>query len=101
VKTRTWVRSGISEDLDQRQQRLLDLVLDAIRRYYSQVPAPTHALSLSRLMRLCNRNSLAVTLAVKILSHTVEEGQRVPLVWYERVPSVRHPAKRYYRITLR
>jgi hypothetical protein len=105
MRQRTWVRSGICEELDARQQRLLDLVLEQIRHYYSDLhgtkPCYTNALSLSRLMRLCRRNGLAVTLAVKILANTVEAGQRTPPIWYERVASVRHPAKRYYRITLR
>ena len=105
MRRRTWVRSGVSEELDERQQRLLDWVYDRIGHYYREQhgtrPCFAQALLLSRLMRLCKRNSVAVSLAVKILANSVEDGQRVPLIWYERVPSVRHPAKRYYRIMLR
>lgn len=105
MRRRTWVRSGITEELDIRQQHLLDAVYETISFYYRELhgtrPCCTQALSLSRLMRLCKRNSIAVSLAVKILANSVEDGQRTPLIWYERVPSVRHPAKRYYRILLR
>ncbi|MFA6286043.1 MAG: hypothetical protein WC661_01565 [Opitutaceae bacterium] len=104
MKRRTWVRSGVVEELDERQQRLLDHVLDRVRHYYRELhgtrPCYAHPLTLSRLMRLCGRNGLAVTLAVKILANSVEDGQRVPSIWYERVASERHPAKRYYRIFL-
>lgn len=102
MKARTWVRSGIVEDFDVRQQRLLDLVHDRIAYYYRELhgtrPCYAGALSLSRLMRLCKRNSLAISLAVKILANSVEDGQRAPPIWYERVRSERHAAKRYYRI---
>lgn len=96
---RTWVRSGIVEDFDVRQGRLLALVLTRVREHYANDGAPP--LSLARLMRLCRRNSLAVTLAVKILANSIADGERMPALWYERVPSRRHPAKRHYRITLR
>lgn len=105
MRQRTWVRSGITEDIDARQQALLDLVRSQVERYYRELhgtrPCFAGALTLSRLMRMCNRNGIAVSLALRILANTVEEGQREPSVWYERVPSKRHPAKRYYRITLR
>lgn len=105
MRRRTWVRSGISEELDARQERFLNLVLVQIIKYYRDLyqtrPCYSDALSLARLSRLCRRNSLAVTLAVKTLANSVEDGERTPFIWYERVPSQRHPAKRYYRITLR
>lgn len=105
MRRRTWVRSGISEDFDERQQRLLDLVHEQVRRYYRDLHGTrscyAQPLSLARLMRLCNRNSLAVSLAVRVLANSIEDGERVPPIWYERVPSERFPAKRYYRITLR
>lgn len=105
MRKRTWVRSGIVEDFDERQQRLLDLVLDRIRYFYRELhgtrPCYADSLSLSCLMRLCRRNGLAVSLAVKVLGNSVEDGQHTPPIWYERVPSQRHPAKRYYRILLR
>lgn len=105
MRRRIWVRSGITEEFDERQQRLLDLVHAHIQAYYAILhgtrPCYAQPLSLARLMRLCGRNSLAVSMAVKILANSVEDGQSVPPIWYERVPSPRHPAKRYYRITLR
>ena len=105
MRRRTWVRSGISEELDERQQRLLDWVMNRIEHYYAVLhntrPCYAQALSLSRLMKLCGRNGLAVTLAVKILANSIEEGEQSPPIWYERVPSERHPAKRFYRIFLR
>lgn len=105
MRRRAWVRSGIVEEIDARQQRLLDLVLDRISYFYRELhgtrPCYAHPLSLSRLMRLCRRNSLAVTQAVRLLANSVEDGQRTPTIWYERVASERHPAKRYYRIFLR
>jgi hypothetical protein len=105
MNRREWVRSGIVEDIDVRQQQLLDLVLDRIRFYYRELHQTkacfAHPLSLSRLMRLCRRNGYAVTLAVKTLGNTVAAGEESPPIFYERVSSLRHPAKRTYRIFLR
>lgn len=100
MRERTWVRSGVVESFDVRQQALLDLVLQQMESYYADGQC-RRPLSLSRLARLCNRNGVAISLAVRILANSVDEGQRAPPIWYERVPSLRHPAKRYYRIVLR
>lgn len=37
MERRVWIRSGVVEELDARQQRLLHLVLDRIEFYYREL----------------------------------------------------------------
>lgn len=106
LEQRIWIRSGVVEDLDQRQSALLELVLAQIKYYYRDLyqtrPCFQYPLSLSRLMKLCNRSSSAVTLAIRYLANTVPHGSnRLPEVFYDRISSERHKARRPYRIFLR
>ena len=94
------------ESFDMRQQRLLDIVLDMIRYYYAELYETRacfrYPLTLSRLMKLCNRSGLRTLMAVRILSHSadVESESKPPLV-YERDPSQNNAMRRPYRIYLR
>lgn len=105
MKRRIWVRSGVTEELDQRQQRLLDLVYDRIVFYYRELyqtrPCYQHPLCLSRLMKLCSRNSYAVISAVRLLANSVAEGEHEPRVIYDRISSEKNASHRPYRIFLR
>ena len=106
MQKRVWIRSGIVEELDQRQTRLLDLVYEKIMFYYRTLhgtrPSLRHPLSLSRLMRLCRRSGSAVTLALRYLANTVPVGSDTqPLVYYDRVAAKRNASHRPYRIFLR
>lgn len=106
MEKRVWIRSGIVEELDERQQRLLDLVYDRIVFYYRHLyqtrPCYQYPLSLSRLMRLCQRSSYAVTLAIKYLANTVPEGTSgLPPIYYDRIPAQKNKSHRPYRIFLR
>jgi hypothetical protein len=106
MRKRIWIRSGIEEVLDARQQRLLDLVHGQIVHYYQALhqtrPCYQYPLSLSRLMRLCRRNSYAVLSAVRILANSIElGGDREPLIFYDRITSEKNAAHRPYRIFLR
>ena len=106
VERRVWIRSGIVEQLDQRQVHLLALVHEKIAFYYAKLhqtrPCYQYPLSLSRLMKLCRRSSYAVTLALKYLANTVPEGShQVPAIYYDRVASAKNKTHRPYRIFLR
>lgn len=114
MQRRIWIRSGIVEELDQRQLRLLDHVYRQIQHYYSNLhnsrPCYRHPLNLSRLVRLTNRSGAAVISAVRLLSHTIpdhtrSEGSDVspvfPLITYTRIASERNASHRPYRIFLR
>ena len=106
MERRVWIRSGVVEELDVRQQRLLHLVLDRIEFYYRELhrtrPCYDYPLSLSRLMKLCNRSSYAVTLALKYLANTVPQGAEVqPPIFYDRGQAQRNKSHRPYRIFLR
>src|SRR5258708_18685195 len=93
IKKRLWIKSGNVEELDAKQQRLLELVLEKIRFYYREIyrtrSCYQYPLSLSRLMRLCKRNSYAITLAVKILANTIPDDNKegLPPIYYTRVSS--------------
>lgn len=106
MQKRVWIKSGVVEELDQRQVRLLELVYEKIVFYYEVLyrtrPCYQYPLSLSRLMKLCNRNSQAVTLALRYLANTVPEGSKPePVIFYDRVGSVKNKSHRPYRIFLR
>jgi hypothetical protein len=106
IQIRVWIRSGIAEALDARQVRLLELVQAKTEHYYGQLyqtrPCYQHPLSLTRLTKLCRRNSATVASAIKYLAHTVPAGSSArPALYYDRVPSERNPSHRPHRIFLR
>lgn len=105
MQKRTWIRSGIVEELDIRQQRLLALVLERIRHFYRELYRTRlcyqHPLNLRRLAKMCRRNNAAVLGAVRILANTVAEGQAEPEVTYARGRSERNKSHRPYQIFLR
>ena len=106
MEKRVWVRSGVVEELDVRQSRLIHLVLEKIQSYYRELhgtrPCYRYPLSLSRLMKLCNRSSQSVTLALRILANTVPQGSHAePPVLYDRIAAQKNKSHRPYRIFLR
>ena len=106
IQKRVWIKSGVVEELDGKQVRLLDLVYDKIVLYYRELhgtrPCYRHPLSLSRLMRLCRRNSYVIGTALRYLANTVPVGtQSEPPVYYDRVSSMKNKSHRPYRIFLR
>jgi len=105
MKKRKWINSGIEEEIDARQQRLLDVVLEQIRYYYSSLyltlPVYSHPLTLSLLSRLCNRSNVVVMGAVRMLSNTVAADGENPTIYYVRVKSGRNASHRPYQIFLR
>ena len=106
MEKRVWVRSGVVEELDARQSRLIHLVLEKIQLYYRELhgtrPCYRYPLSLYRLMKLCNRSGQSVTLALRILANTVPQGsQAEPPIFYDRIAAQRNKAHRPYRIFLR
>lgn len=106
LQKRVWVKSGNIEILDQRDARLLTLVQEKIAFYYRHLygtrPCFQYPLSLSRLMKLCNRSGTAVRIALFLLANTIPEGSNdLPLVYYDRVQSVKNKSHRPYRIFLR
>lgn len=106
MQQRVWIRSGIVEELDQRQTGLLDLVFEKIVFYYKNLyqtrPCYQYPLSLKRLMKLCNRSAHSVTLALRYLANTVPLGSKTePPIYYDRKSAQRHRAHRPYRIFLR
>ena len=106
MQKRVWIRSGIVEELDEKQSRLLELVHDRIVHYYRHLhrtrPSLHYPLSLSRLMRLCKRNSHAVSMALRYLANTVPLGSPTePPIHYDRVQSSKNKSHRPYRIFLR
>lgn len=106
IEKRIWIRSGIVEEFDQRQVRLLKLVYEKIRFYYRELyqmrPCYQYPLTLSQLMKLCRRNSQAVTNAVRLLANTIPFGSHAqPPIYYDRVQAQRNKSHRPYRIFLR
>lgn len=106
MEQRVWINSGIVEELDAKQVRLLALVLAKIEHYYRHLyrtrPCYRYPLSLSRLMRLCKRNSSAISLALRYLANTVPAGSsEKPPVFYSRVGGGKNKTHRPYRIFLR
>ncbi len=106
IEKRVWIKSGIVEELDQRQVRLLRLVHEKIVFYYRELyrtrPCYQYPLTLSRLMELCRRNGQAITNAVRLLANTVPFGSSgEPPIYYDRVQSAKNKSHRPYRIFLR
>lgn len=106
MQKRVWIRSGVVEELDLRQLGLLDLVYDRIVFYYRELyrtrPCYQYPLSLARLMKLCRRNSHAVTMALRYLANTIPAGSEdEPLIYYDRLASAKNKSHRPYRIFLR
>lgn len=104
MKRRTYIRSGVVEELDQRQERLMQTVLEAVRTYYRELyrtkPKYDHPLSLSILMQLTNRSGSSVMNAVRILANSVVPGEDLPPLIYDRTQT-RKGVQRPYRIFLR
>ena len=106
MNRRVWIRSGIEEELDERQQRLLDLVIEKIRFYYAELyqtkTCYQYPLSLSLLMKLTKRNSYAVLSALRVLANTIDKSRGgEPSIFYNRTKSERNKVHRPYRIFLR
>ena len=106
MEKRIWIKSGVVEVLDAKQQRLIHLVLEQIQYYYRHLyrtrPCYQYPLSLSRLMRLCKRSGHAVTGAIRILANTIPEGSHEqPPIYYDRAQSQKNKTHRPYRIFLR
>ena len=106
IERRIWIKSGIIEELDKRQLQLLDLVYEKIKFYYSELygtrPCYQYPLSLSRLMKLCSRNSYAVSMALRYLANTVPVGSKAKLpIYYDRQSAEKNKSHRPYRIFLR
>ena len=106
LQKRVWIRSGIVEELDKKQVRLLNLVYENIVYYYRELhgtrPCYRFPLSLSRLMKLCNRSSHAVSTALRYLANTVPaESHTEPPIYYDRISAVNNKSHRPYRIFLR
>lgn len=106
MKRRKWPGTGMVETFDIRQQRLLDLVLEKVRYYYAELHGTQdcyqYPLTLSRLMKLCNRSGLRTLMAVRILSHSIDvETQSNPPLVYKRDASKNNAMHRPYRIYLR
>ena len=106
MEKRVWIKSGIIEELDQRQLRLLELVYEKIVFYYQKLyqtrPCYQYPLSLSRLMKLCKRSSHAVSLALRYLANTVPFGTHgPPPIYYDRTSAMKNRSHRPYRIFLK
>ncbi len=106
IQKRVWIKSGIVEELDEKQCRLIGLVYSNIVLYYRKLyrtrPCYQYPLSLSRLMKLCNRSSYAVSMALRYLANTVPlESKEAPPIFYDRRSAVRNKSHRPYRIFLR
>jgi len=106
MEKRVWIRSGVIEELDAKQVRLIELVLEKIEFYYRELhgtrPCYRYPLSLSRLMKLTNRSGNAVTQALRILANTIPFGSHTePPVSYDRVSAQKNKSHRPYRIFLR
>jgi hypothetical protein len=106
MEKRIWIRSGIIEELDAKQVRLMVLVLEKIQFYYRHLhgtrPCFKHPLSLSRLARLCNRSGSATISAVRMLANSVPyESGAEPRITYDRVSSGKNASHRPYRIFLK
>ena len=106
LQKRVWVKSGVIEVIDEREVHLLNLVYEKIVFYYKHLhgtrPCYQYPLSLSRLMKLCNRSGSAVRTALRYLANTIPLGSHEgTLIYYDRVQSVKNKSHRPYRIFLR
>jgi hypothetical protein len=84
----------------------MNLVYEKIVVFYRELfrtrPCYQYPLSLSRLMKLCNRGSTTVSLALRYLANTVPVGSdEQPRVYYDRVSAMKNKSHRPYRIFLR
>ncbi len=101
-----WIKSGVIEELDARQIKLLEHVLDKIQYYYRELygtrPCFRYPLSLSRLMKLCNRGGHVIANTVRLLANTIPVGSdEQPPIYYDRIKSTKNASHRPYRIFLR
>lgn len=106
MEKRVWIKSGIVEELDAKQVRLIHLVFEKIVFYYRHLyrtrPCYQYPLSLSRLMKLCNRGGATVSLALRYLANTIPAGSHeMPAVYFDRVSAQKNKVHRPYRIYLR
>lgn len=106
MEKRVWIKSGVIEELDAKQERLIHLVLEKILHYYRELyqtrPCYQYPLSLSRLMKLCHRSGTAVVGALRILANTIPAGSLAqPPIYYDRAQSQKNKSHRPYRIFLR
>jgi len=106
MQKRVWVKSGVVEELDLKQQRLVNLIYERIVLYYRELyrtrPCYQYPLSLSRLMRLTKRSGHAVATALRYLANTVPAGTaEPPQVFYDRQAATKNKSHRPYRIFLR
>ena len=106
MEKRIWIKSGIVEELDTKQIRLIELVYEKIVFYYQKLhrtrSCHQYPLCLSRLAKLCNRNSQTVSLALRYLANTIPVGSTVqPSIYYDRVHAQKNKSHRPYRIFLR
>ena len=105
LQKRIWVKSDVIEVIDGRELALLKLVYEKIAYYYKHLhgtrPCYKYPLTLSRLMKLCNRSGHAVRSAIWYLANTVPLGSpRDPLIFYDRIQAARNKSHRPYRIFL-
>lgn len=101
-----WIKSGVVEELDQKQVQLLELVYSKIQYYYRHLhqtrPCYQYPLTLSRLMTLCHRSGHAVATAIRYLANTIPAGSdSEPLIYYDRLQARKNKSHRPYRIFLR
>jgi len=106
IERRIWIRSGIVEELDARQRRMLEHVLEKIRFYYRELhgtrPCYQKPLSFKQLRKLCNRNSPSLQHALCVLANTVPYGSKEePPIYYDRIMSGKNGSHRPYRIWIR
>ena len=106
LEKRVWIESGIVEELDKRQVRLLNHVLEKIKYYYRELygtrPCYRYPLSLKRLMKLTNRSGEAITKAIHLLANTIPiDSKKQPPIYYDRIKSEKNQTHRPYRIYLR
>lgn len=106
LQKRVWVKSGVIEILDGREVALLNRVYDQVVYYYKHLygtrPCYQYPLSLSRLMKLCNRSGTAVRKAIQYLANTIPLGSHEgTLIHYDRIQSAKNKSHRPYRIFLR
>ena len=106
MEKRKWIQSGMIEELDARQSRLLALVMEKIRLYYRELyqtrPCFQYPLSLSRLSKLCNRSGQTIVGALRLLANTIPMGvESEPPIYYDRKAAQKNKSHRPYRILLR
>ncbi len=102
MQRRIWIKSGVVEDFDKRQQRLLDLVQENVVKYYRDHYETRsiyrYPLSLSRLARMCNRSKPMVLAAVRVLANSNSVDAEEVSLFYDRISSGRNASHRPYRI---